>query len=172
MTELEIIKGCKRGKRSYQKALYDKYASLLLGICYRYFPDYDLANDLLQEVFIKIFDKISGFRNEGSLEGWLKRITVNMAINELKKQRNRFNQVALEDGMEVEDIHFDDAKDLLDMVSELPDGYREIFNLHAIEGYPFKDIGDILSMTEGNVRVRYHRARKTLQKKLNKHFLS
>ncbi len=172
MTEKEIVRGCRRGKRIYQKALYDRYAPKLLGICFRYFPDEVRANDLLQEVFIRIFEKIASFREEGSLEGWVKRITVNLAINEIRKQKRRFDEVSLDESIDVAGVLQDDAADLLRIISELPDGYREIFNLHAIEGYKFKEIGKILSMSEVNVRVRYHRARKKLHRQLQQHFLN
>lgn len=143
----------------------------MLGICYRYFSDIDKANDVLQEVFIKVFDKISEFRGDGSLEGWIKRITVNTSINEIKRNRQQF--VELNDELfngGAQDSAFADTEYIMRLVRELPDNYREIFNLCGIEGYSFKEAGTLLGLSEGNVRVRYHRARKRLQELLNTYY--
>lgn len=165
------MRGCRRGKRQYQKALYDRYASTLLGVCFRYFPDEDKANDLLQEVFITVFDKLSTFREEGSLEGWMKRIAVNKAINEIRKQQRKFHEEGLEEHLNIVGEVHDDSYDLFRMIADLPDGQREIFNLHAIEGYKFKEIGELMNLTENNVRVRYYRVRQKLQSMLQAYFL-
>jgi len=170
LEERKLIKGCKRGNRIAQKKLYDLYASKFLGICYRYFPHYDIANDILQESFLKIFKKIDTFKGEGSFEGWMKRICINTALSELRKhKRTQFT----------EDFDFEqsasfipgDENDIIDLITQLPDGYREIFNLHGIEGYSFKEIAEAMVLAEGNVRVKYHRARKKMQAILEKCFM-
>ena len=143
------------------------YAPILLGICFRYIPKEDVANDILQEAFIKIFGKIRTFKGEGSFEGWMKRITVNCALDEINRQKRHhveYNEV--EYVVTVND--FDDKEDVL--IAMLPEEYREVFNLHAIEGFSFKEIGDMLDLTEVNVRVRYHRSRKKLQELIATYF--
>lgn len=166
----KLIKDCKKGKRSGQKELYDKYAPVFLGICFRYFPHYDVANDILQDSFIKIFKNINKYKGIGSFEGWMKRICINTALSELRKQKKiQF----------VEDFQFENSpsftpgneNDIIELITQLPDGYREIFNLHGIEGYSFKEIAELMNITEGNVRVKYHRARKKMQEILEKYFM-
>lgn len=158
----KVIQGCKKGKRKYQKALYNQYAPILLGICFRYIPKEDAANDVLQEAFIKIFGKISAYRGDGSFEGWMKRITVNCALDEINRQKkNKLDYNEVEYVIAVND--FDDKEDVLKMIAMLPEEYREVFNLHAIEGYSFKEMSEMLNLSEVNVRVRYHRSKKKLQ---------
>lgn len=171
MNEKELLKGCKKNKLRYQKALYDQYAPKMLAVCYRYFSDLDRANDVLQDVFIKVFDKISDFRSEGSFEGWIRRITVHTCINELRK--NQKQMVELDENaigtVELSNEELD-TEYIMEMIRELPDQYREIFNLCGIEGYTFREASELLDTTEGNIRVRYHRARKKLQELLNAYY--
>lgn len=170
MEEKKLIKGCIRGDRTSQKVLYDRYAPVFLGICYRYCPNYDIANDVLQESFIKIFKSIKGYKGEGSFEGWMKRICVNTALSELRKHKPT---------IPLENVLFElgtanipgDENDIIELITKLPDGYREIFNLHGIEGYSFKEIAGLMELTEVNVRVRYHRAKKKMQDILEKYFM-
>lgn len=171
MNEKELLKGCRKKKLRYQKALYERYAPTMLGVCFRYFSDIDKANDVLQDVFIKVFENISKFREEGSLEGWIRRITVHTSINEIKKRKREMVELD-ESQLEAQDpnLHDEDTEYIINLVSELPDNYREIFNLVAIEGYSFKETSELLETSEGNVRVRYHRARKKLQELLNAYY--
>ena len=171
MNEKELLKGCRKKKLRYQKALYEKYAPTMLAVCYRYFSDLDRANDVLQDVFIKVFDNISKFREEGSLEGWIRRITVHTSINEIKKRKKEMIELD-ESVLDVADpdLHDADTEYIMNLVLELPDNYREIFNLVAIEGYSFAETAELLEITEGNIRVRYHRARKKLQDLLNAYY--
>ena len=170
-SDKEIIKGCLKHKRKYQKALYDAYASVLLSICYRYFPDVNKANDVLQEVYIKIFKNIDKFKGQGSFEGWLKRICVNTAINTLRSEKKHQGHADL-DLLEIgEEHHYDDSGYILKEVSSLPEQSRNVFNLFTIEGYSAKEVSCILGVSEANVRVLNHRAKKILQQKLERYYL-
>ncbi|MFT5055615.1 MAG: RNA polymerase sigma factor (sigma-70 family) [Pseudoalteromonas distincta] len=171
MTEKELIKGCVKNKREYQKALYDMYASDLLSICFRYFPDINKANDVLQEVFIKVFRSIKSFAHSGSFEGWLKRITVNTAINELRKEKKHQNHTELDDVNIAEDHSYDDSAYILSEIVNLSELNRNVFNLFSVEGYSAKETAEILGISEANVRVVNHRAKKILKVKLEKYFL-
>jgi len=171
ISDEELIKGCIRNKRKYQKALYDKYASDLLSICYRYFPDVNRSNDVLQESFIKIFRKIDTFKHDGSFEGWLKRITANTAINLLRSEKKHQGAVDLEYVTDSDEQVYDDSSYILAEVANLPENSRNVFNLFTIEGYSAKETASLLNMTEANVRVLNHRAKKTLQTKLEKYYI-
>ncbi|PCJ66415.1 MAG: hypothetical protein COA58_06460 [Bacteroidetes bacterium] len=171
ITDKELIKGCIRNKRKYQKALYDKYAPNLLSICYRYFPDINKSNDALQEAFIKIFRKMDTFNHSGSFEGWLKRITTNTAINLLRSEKKYQEQKNLDSVTDFEEQSYDDSSYILAEVANLSESYRSVFNLFSIEGYSAKETSEILKISEANVRVLNHRAKKILQEKLEKYYL-
>jgi RNA polymerase sigma factor (sigma-70 family) len=171
ISDKELIKGCIKNKREAQKGLYDRYAPVLLGVCFRYFPDVNRSNDVLQEVFIKIFKSIKSYNNTGSFEGWLKRITVNTAINTLRAEK-KFSQHVELDGISIsEDPHYDDSAYILTEISNLSDQYRNVFNLFTVEGYSAKETSEILGVSEANVRVLNHRAKKILQDKLEHYYL-
>lgn len=170
MDQEKLIKDCIKNKRKAQKKLYEYYASTLLGICFRYFPHNDIAHDILQESFIKIFKNLKEFKGHGSFEGWMKRICINTALSELRKK----NKLIFKEEFEMEALKLEttgNENDIISLITKLPDGYREIFNLHGIEGYSFKEIAQLVDLTEGNVRVKYHRARKKMQEILEKYFM-
>ena len=173
LTEEELIKGCILEYKAYQKALYDKFAGKMLAVCMRYARDRSEAEDILQEGFIKIFDNIAGFKAQGSFEGWIRRIIVNTALNQYRKNNSR-NEV-----YEYEMQEFDSAmedptalgklseKELLQMIAALPDGYRVVFNLYAIEGYSHKEISEMLLIKESTSRSQLVKARQALQQRIN-----
>jgi RNA polymerase sigma-70 factor (ECF subfamily) len=171
MTEKEIIKGCLKDKEASQRALYDRYAGKMYMICLRYAKSREEAEDILQEGFVAIFDNIKKFRSEGSFEGWMRRIMVNTALKTYHKQRFHNEQLELSDY----DTHFEDpqavamlsTKELLELISALPDGYRLVFNLYAIEGYSHKEIADKLGISESTSRSQLLKARKMLQRRIN-----
>ncbi len=167
----EIIESCKRNNRKAQRQLYDYYAPVLMGICIRYATSTDEANDILQESFIKIFRQIKQFENKGSFEGWIKRITVNTAISNYRKNLKHYNQY------NIDDIYTDDHstsmyqsdythEELLKLIHSLPDGYRVVFNLYAIEGYKHKEIAEMLGIDIATSKSQYSRAKKVLRKKM------
>lgn len=172
MTEADIILGCIRGESASQKAVFDRYASRMLGVCYRYARNTADAEDILQDAFIKVFAKIEQFKAEGSFEGWIRKIIVNTALKkysltrysrELQVVEVADNQHTLEDPTAYSHIS---EKDLLAMINELPDGYRLVFNLYVLEGYPHEEIAQMLGIQPGTSRSQLVKARLLLQKQI------
>lgn len=172
-SEEEILKGCHKNKRQYQEILYNKYAKKMYGICLSYAGDRDLAQDMLQESFIKIFNRIKDFKQEGSLEGWIRKIITNTAIDHLRQKTRIQNYISdkteiNEDIYEAEALQNLQTEDVLNQVAKLPEGARVVFNLYALEGYTHKEIADKLNITEGTSKSQFNRARKLLMSWLNK----
>lgn len=163
-----IVKGCKRNIRSAQKALYINYKPVLLSITLRYMYDNDQAEDVLHEVFLKIFDKIKQFKGEGSFEGWLKRITVNHCLSILKKeqryQTSSLDEIAEHAEEEYESRYTDEQ--LKCALEALPKDFMLVFSLYAIEGYSHKEIASQLGIPEKTSRTRCFRAKNLIKKHL------
>ncbi len=172
-SEEELLKGCKKNKRPFQEILYKKYATKMYSICLSYAGDRDMAQDMLQEAFIKIFNKIHTFKLEGSLEGWIRRIVNNTAIDHLRKQTRLNNYITEKDEIE-DDINITNGlsrlqtQDLMKQIARLPEGARAVFNLYVLEGYSHKEIAKKLNITEGTSKSQFNRARKLLIAWLNK----
>lgn len=170
MTEKELVNGCIKEDRICQRFLWDKYAPKLLSVSIRYCKSREDAEDVLMESFVKIFDKISDFRFQSSLETWMRRVVVNMSINKLRatKLMDTIDNEHLD--IPISDNSFDtmNAKELMGLLERLPVGYRTVFNLFAIEGYSHKEIGDELGIDEGTSRSQLAKARKALQELIEK----
>lgn len=174
MEELQLIEGCKGQDRKSQQLVYEKYARVMYGICLRYSSDKETAQDLLQDGFIKVFMNINSFENKGSFEGWMKRIFVNLALENIRKDKTK--KLYSDDIENISDIDIVDETEgdvdgitedeLLKMVQELPQGYRSVFNLYVIEDYSHKEISEMLGIAEGTSRSQYIRARALLQDKI------
>lgn len=174
-----ILEGCIAGKREAQYELYKKFASSMLALCFRYARNRDEAEDLLQEGFLKVFQKISSFRREGSFEGWMKRIMINNALNELKKsRRNPFledieliNETQILDPEEP-DGHLDPvpANVLMEMIQTLPEGYRIVFSLYVVENYSHREIAGELNISENTSKTQLLKARRVLKNKLKEYY--
>lgn len=171
LSESEIVVGCLRKKRKAQKALYDQYHPVLLGICLRYAKSQAEAEDVLLMALTRIYRKIDTYSGEGSFEGWMKRIVVNIAIDNYRKNHKHYFHEDLEDVTQ-SDLGFDvipdsfAIRDILRTIQELPHGYRVVFNLFAIEGYSHKEIATKLGITESTSKTQLLKARKKLQQKL------
>lgn len=169
--EKELIEGCKKGNRQSFESLYKQYAGRLLSIAMRYsFTTFE-AEDILQESFIKIFNSINSYEYKGSFEGWLKKIVVTTAINHYNKDKTKQSQTDLyyneEDSEDVVDVISKMSTDeLLDIIQTLPDGYRMVFNMYVIEGYTHKEIGELLSISEGTSKSQLAKGRVLLKSKL------
>lgn len=172
MQEDQLIKKVLKGDGRAQKAFYDLFASKMYGVALRFAKDVDEANDILQEGFVKVFSNLSSYRNEGSLEGWIRKTVVNTAINFYKKNAKHRSSADIEMVMifeksdEVTIIDQMSAKELLQTISELPDGYRAVFNLNVIEGYTHKEIGEMLDISENTSKSQLARAKAYLQKRV------
>lgn len=167
--EQAVIDGCKCKKMWAQKALYQHYAGRMLSLCTRYIGDRDYARDVLQEGFYRVFTKIDDYAGTGSFEGWLKRIFVTTALEQLRKKRflpiiNEYEETIEDtDTLAFEKLSTDD---LHRCISELPNGFRTVFNLYAVEGYSHTEIAEMLTIKETTSRSQFMRARQMLQKKL------
>ncbi|MCU0443053.1 MAG: RNA polymerase sigma factor [Bacteroidia bacterium] len=172
--EKDIIQGCVEGKRLSQKCLYEHFAAKMLGVCIRYAKDRAEAEDMLQEGFIKVFQNITKFKHEGSFEGWVRRIMIFTAINWFKHRSRKFQEDLDAEGY---DAPYDDnvvekiaAKEIIALVQQMPEGYRMIFNLYAIEGYNHREIASLLGIAEGTSKSQYARAKQFMQAVLAKHY--
>jgi RNA polymerase sigma factor (sigma-70 family) len=167
-----LLDGCRRGERKAQESLYKALSSRMMAVCMRYAKDNYEAEDMLQMGFVKVFTKVSEFRNEGSFEGWIRRIMVNTAIESYRKNLRTMNVVDIEEVYDQAQSTFDmnqlETKDLLKLIQQLSSGYRMVFNMYVIEGYSHKEIGEILGITEGASKSQLSRARGILKTKLNK----
>ncbi|MEO6315344.1 MAG: sigma-70 family RNA polymerase sigma factor [Chitinophagaceae bacterium] len=163
----KLIRDCLHGKPAAQRALYEQYAPSMLGVCYRYTKSISDAEDVLQEAFIKVFKYLQQYEGKGELGAWIRRIMVTSAINYLKRHSRYQKDLSFSD-ISMHPVSADnpevkmDARDLADLIRQLPHGYQTIFNLHAVEGYTHVEIGKILGIKEGTSRSQYARARALL----------
>ena len=163
INQQELVEKCIARDLKAQKELYTHYARKMMGVCIRYASNVDDAKDYMQEGFIQVFDKIDTFGNKGSLEGWIRRIMVNVCLMQLRKVRPMFNEVE-ELHVEQEQVYtYMNEQDILMFIQKLPQGFRMIFNLYAVEGYSHKEIAEQLSISVGTSKSQYSRARKALQ---------
>ncbi|MHA4812238.1 RNA polymerase sigma factor [Flavitalea flava] len=175
MTEQELIKGCLKKESKSQRRLFDQYSGIMMTVCRRYFPDQKEAEDILQESFIKVFTHINQYRFEGPLEGWIKRIVINTALRKLKSKKIHYSAID-ESTQESQSIDSPaltnlNAEDLLKLIGNLPEGYRVVFNLYALEGYDHNEIAKLLNINPGTSRSQLSKARgllKTQIKELQK----
>lgn len=165
----KIIKGCKKGDLGAQEELYRLFAPKLFGVSLKYSRNYHEAEDNLQEAFLIIFKKIHQYKNKGSFEGWLKRITMNTALQTYRKQ-SVFRIVDEEEIKEAEEVTLREEEVSLDfllkIIQELPDRYRMVFNLYVLDGYSHKEIAEFLNISEGTSKSNLARARQNLKQKL------
>lgn len=170
MTEEAIIKGSKQNNKQCQHALFATYAGRLMSICLRYAATSPEAEDMLQTAFIKIFSSIQLYRFEGSFEGWARRITVHVCLAALRKKNIQYAETdAVEliiDTTALQALSRIAEKELIRMISRLPDGYRIVFNLYVIEGYSHDEIALMLSIEAATSRSQLAKARKMLQKQI------
>jgi RNA polymerase sigma factor (sigma-70 family) len=168
--EEQLLQGCQKRDPNAQRQLYELYSSKMYGICYRYLRDPMEAEDILVTSFMKVFEKIQQFKNEGSFEGWIRRIVVNESLMALRKKNHLYVETDLEQADREPDYdglgdHLE-AEDLLNLISELPLGYKVVFNMYAIDGYSHKEIAEHLGISENTSKSQLSRARTLLQKLL------
>ena len=169
MSEADLIKACISGNPLAQKQLYEKYSRKMMGVCLRYAGNYDEAKDILQDGFIKLFEKLDTFSGTGSFEGWMRRIFVNTSLDYYRRSKQERQMLDIDDVgffLSVKELVTDEiaAEDLMKILQSIPAGYRTVFNLFAIEGYSHKEIGEMLGITESTSKSQYSRARDFLKK--------
>lgn len=173
LKESDIIRGCQKGKRHCQKELVVRYSPMLMTVSRRYAPDDNSAQDILQEAFIKIFRHIHKYKPTGSFTAWMRRIVVNTALQTFDKSCFRQEITGLDVVMgracTSPDAYADlGAEELMGLIAQLPDGFRQVFNLYVLEGFNHREIGELLNITESTSRSQLTRARSYLRKMLTR----
>ena len=163
-----MIEGCRKGDALAREVLYERLSGLMYSLCCRYVKDRDTARDLLHDGFIVLYTKIDEFRGEGSFEGWCRRVFINTALGHLRKSNLLQHSDRIEDMTALSDKQWSvleklSAQDLAACIDELPEGYRTILNLHAVEGYAHHEVALMLNISENTSRSQYSRARNKLQ---------
>lgn len=174
--EKVLAEACAKGDRLAQKELFDRFSGRMLAVCVRYVGKQEEAEDVLQEGFLKIFGKIQFFKSEGSLEGWVRRIIVNTALDSIRKNKNLRLNVELEKSYSLSSetespLQALGAEELVKMLNEMPVGYRTVFNLFVIEGYSHKEIGEMLDISENTSKSQFSRARAYLKSMVEKYYV-
>mgnify|MGYP003348367229 CR=1 FL=1 len=168
MTEEVLLQGCQQNDAFAQQELYSRFSPKMLSVCYRYSKTREDAEDMLQEGFIKVFTQIHTFRNQGALEGWIRRIIVHTCINILKKNKKFNDSVDLIHANSIQ-VREDSvpaviqAKQVVECIRMLPIGYRTVLNLYALEGYSHREIANMLDIEESTSRSQYTRAKAMLE---------
>lgn len=170
-----LINDLKAGKRKAQAVLYKKYAPSLLGLCMRYGKSRAEAEDVLQEGFIKIFEKVGGLQKASSLEPWMKRIMVNTAINSYHKNLKHYyhqdiDDIQIDDGVEDTSEYMGGIKPetVLKSVQELPEGYKLVLNMYVFDGFSHKEIADELNISINTSKTQLLKARRKLREQFKK----
>ena len=163
MTETELIQACIQNERLAQKELYDRYSRAMYSSAYRITNDFELANDVLQEAFIKIFKNLAKFRKESTLGAWIKTIVIRTALSKIKKQRN-FEELEPHHTKHMIDWgDFLNAEYLEKAIQSLPEGYRAVFLLIEVEGYSHKEVAEMLGISVGTSKSQLFYAKKRLR---------
>jgi RNA polymerase sigma-70 factor (ECF subfamily) len=170
-TDRELIERCLAHDPKAQEFLYKRFSKRMYGVCLRFARNTLEADDILQEGFIKVFAYLKDFRNEGALEGWIRRTIVNTAINYYNSKQNEWNETSIEKAEFAQAVSEDildqiSVADLLHLIQQLPEGYRMVFNLHVIEGYNHQEIAQMLNISENTSKSQLSRARAALQQRL------
>ena len=166
-SDKDLVKACVKEKRQAQQELYLRFSYMMKGVCLRYSNNEAEAEDLLQDSFIKAFDKLKTFKHQGELGGWLRKLTLNTVLDNYRKNKISSSSLSLVDE-KIDDsftaIQNLELEDLLLKIQQLPLGFRTVFNLYAIEGYNHKEIGVLLKISNGTSKSQYSRAKKMLKK--------
>lgn len=167
LSEHELIRGCLRGSAQCQRDLYERFAGKMYAVCLRYARTREDAADILQEGFLKVFSKLGQFQFQGSFEGWIRRVMVNTALRAYQKQRYDFEQTGYErlpeSPVDPDAVGMLSESELMGLVHKLPDGYRAVFNLVAIEGYSHAEAAELLGIQESTSRSQLTKARRHLE---------
>lgn len=170
----QVIYKCAKGDRRAQKQFFELYANRLFAVAKRYAISYEMGEEALFQAFLKIYEKLDDFEfvNEQALLGWLKRIVINQCLMDRRKQLNILYKLEEIDEEKYDTVFYDETnyEELIELVNELPDGYRTVFLMHVVDGYAHKEIGESLDISEGTSRSQFFKARKLLQKKMNQDY--
>ena len=177
MDDSQLAIACKKQDRNAQKMLYERYAPIMMAVCLRYSGDEETARDLLHDGFIRVYTQIGSFSGKGSFEGWLRRIFVNLALENYRKEKQKYRFIE-----EYSYIHADESEtqadnsldignipreEVLDMIRKLPPGYRTVVNMFIFEEMSHKEIAEVLGINEAASRSQFFRAKTMLRKKIS-----
>jgi RNA polymerase sigma factor (sigma-70 family) len=167
LSEQELIQGCLNGDRRAQKALYEKFAAKMFGVCRRYVKSVENAEEVMVEAFCKVFQKIELYSGQGSFEGWIRKVVVNEALMFIRKNY-RFNEHLDIADIPVQsvDVSIEDelaANEILNLLDQLPTGYRTVFNLYVLDGLKHKEIAELLEISINTSKSQLILAKKKLK---------
>jgi RNA polymerase sigma factor (sigma-70 family) len=169
----DIISGCIAGNRSCQSDLYKIFSPKMMIVCLRYSKNLEEAEEILQDGFIRVFKFIGQFKNDGPLDGWIRKIMVNAALQKLRSQVNLRPLISL--NTQLYDSLYEDVivenisgKEMLRLVQSLSPAYRMVFNLHHFEGYKHREIAELLGIEEGTSKSNLAQAKRILQTAIKK----
>lgn len=169
-----LIRGCQENKREAQSEIYKRFSPQLFSVCLRYSASYEDAQDTFQEGFITIFNKISQYQFRGSFEGWMRRIMVNACIEKHRNKNHLYvvneHVIPYPDESDVEEEFYENFsyEEILYLIQQLPERYRQVFNLYVIDGYSHQDISEALNISTGTSKSNLSRAREKLKELIKK----
>lgn len=164
-----LISECILGNTKMQEILYQKFAVTMYYLCLRYVKNAADSEDVLQEGFIKVFKNLPNYKDEGSFEGWVRKIMIRTALSHLRDNKKYSYHAELEYAIEIKETNILDTlaeKDIVGIVTKLPPGFKKIFMLYVIEGYNHREIAEILGCSEGTCKSQFYRSRTRIQKLL------
>ncbi len=171
MTDQELVQACLKGNSDAQRLLYDKFAPHMMSVCLRYAGNPADAQDMMQEGFIKVFDKLGKFSGTGSLAGWVRMVVINSALIQLRQNKKHLYHDDVEEAHDLSNSDVDvisqlSAKEIVKLIQDMPNGYRTVFNLFAVEGYSHKEIADMMDISENTSKTQFFKAKAWLRKQL------
>ena len=173
MTDRELADACMVGNRVAQENLWKLYAGKMYPVCKRYFDRDEDAQDALQEGFIRVFNNLGQWQGQGPLGAWIRRVVVNTSLNVLKGRLRMGVHVPADQVGDLADDDFDaigrlNEEDLIALIRQMPEGYRAVFNLFAIEGYSHQEVAAMLNISESTSKTQFHKAKGWLKARLTK----
>lgn len=172
MNDSELVSECLKGKPSAQRNLFQVHSGKMFAVCLRYMGNTMEAEEVLQESFIKVFEKLNQWKGDGPLGGWIRTIVVNTALTRIKNNKkfkldkNIDEAVTLSDNNE-DQLEAMQAEDLMKLIAQMPDGYKTVFNLFVVEGYGHKEIAEMLGVSESTSKTQFLKAKNWLVKRIN-----
>lgn len=174
LTEQELVQGCLRQEHKVQKEVYERFHRGMFSLCLRYVKDTAEAEDILIIGFRKVFERIHQFQAKGSFAGWIRRIMVNECLSYLEKNKNLYNEIGIDSilpaSVQQKPSTELEVDELMEVINRLPNGYKAVFNLYAIEGFSHQEIAKMLDITVSTSKSQLSRARVQIQRLLAKEF--
>jgi len=171
-TESALVSACLNKDPAAQRELYDRYCAKMMSVCLRYMGSTQAAEDVLQEGFLKVYTKLEQYKGKNQLAGWIKTIMVNTSLIHLRQQQKHRLNDDIEEHYELGDPQWSvmeqmGANEVLELVAQMPDGYRTVFNLFAVEGFPHKEIAEPLGVTESTSKTQFRQPKSWLIEPIN-----